>query len=97
VVEDALATDAPHQVLYDLGQDPDKAARILKMPRAKRIAEFTRMTMKTPAKPAVSRAPAPTRPVTGQPNKAFDFADEKVDDATWYEKFDEVMAKRMSR
>jgi hypothetical protein len=84
VVEDALATDAPHDVLYQLGKDEEEAMRVLKLPRAKRIAEFTKMTLKQNVKPAVSKASAPIKPVGGTTKPAFDYADDNAEDATWF-------------
>lgn len=89
VVEDALATDAAHDVLYALGKDPDEAARILKLPRAKRIAEFTKMTLKAaPAAKPVSRAAAPIKPVGGTAKKDFDYASDDAADDEWFARRD---------
>lgn len=90
VIEDALATDAADEVLYALGKEPEEAMRILKLPRAKRIAEFTKMTIKAAPKPApVSRAATPVRPVAGNVRQDFDFADASTDDAEWHRRMDE--------
>ncbi len=90
MIEDALATDAADEVLYTLGKEPEEAMRILKLPRAKRIAEFTKMTIKAAPKAApVSRAAAPVRPVDGNVRKDFDFADPTTDDAEWHRRADE--------
>jgi len=83
VVEDALATDNPQEVLYALGKDPDEAMRVLRLQPKQRVAEFTKMLMKTPAKPAVSKAAAPIKPVGGSAKKEFDYADDNADDAEW--------------
>lgn len=83
VVEDALGTDAPEQVLYELGKDADEAMRILSLPRNKRIAEFTKITLKAAPKPNVSKAPAPIKTVGGNAKKEFDYADDAADDAEW--------------
>lgn len=89
VVEDALATGEAAKVLYDLGNDPEAAARILKLPRAKRIAEFTRMTIKgAPAKTAVSRAAPPIKPVGGTAKKDFDPLDTSISDEEWHRQED---------
>lgn len=94
VIEDALATGFAHQVLYDLGNNAEEAARILKLPRGKRIAEFTKMTIKTPAKAAVSRAPAPIRPVGGNAKKDFDPMDTSIPDDEWHRQEDAREAAR---
>lgn len=86
VVEDALATDNPQDVLYALGKDPDEAMRVLRLSPKQRVAEFTKMLLKTPAKPAVSKAAAPIRPVGGSAKKEFDYADDAADDAEWQAK-----------
>lgn len=90
VIEDAIATGAAHQVLYDLGSNPDEAVRILKLPRGRRIAEFTRMTIKAaPAKPNVSKAAAPIRTVGGSAKKEFDPLDTSISDEEWHRREDE--------
>lgn len=94
VIEDALATGSAHSVLYDLGTNPDEAARVLRLPRPQRIAEFTRMTMKQPAKPAVSKAPAPVKPIGGTARKDFSFDDDQADPKVWHDKFDEMLRTR---
>lgn len=86
VVEDALGTDAPETVLYMLGKEPEEAMRILALPRNKRIAEFTKMTLKTSPKPNVSKAAAPIKPVGGSAKKEFDYADDSADDTEWQAK-----------
>ena len=53
------------RVFRDLGLDPDRAERILKLPPAKMGVELARMAAQ-PAKPApVSKAPAPVNPIGG--------------------------------
>lgn len=69
LVEAALATDAPADVIHYLGTDPDEAARITSLPPIRMAAELTKLATKlsSQAKPAAefSRAPAPIRPVGG--------------------------------
>ncbi len=89
VIEDALATGAAHQVLYDLGNNLDEAVRLLKLPRARRIAEFTKMTLKTAPKPAVSRASPPIKPLNGNAKKDFDPMDTSIPDEEWHRQEDE--------
>lgn len=84
VLEDVLATDNPADVLYELGKDADEAARVLALPPKRRLAEMIKMANKPAAKPAVSRAAAPIKPVGGTNAKDFDFADDKADDADWF-------------
>lgn len=97
IVADALETDAPHDVLYQLGQNPERALQIAKMPQAKRIAEFVKMTVKpaAPAKAAVSKAPAPVQGINGGAgSKDFNFLDPNADDAEWHRRMDEAERAR---
>ena len=86
VVEDILVTDAPQEVLYQLGSNPDLALKIAKLPPAKRIVEFTRLSLKAPAKPATSKAATPITPInSGGGNKPdFDPHDPKLSDEEWH-------------
>lgn len=88
VIEDALATGAAHQVLYELGSNPDKAARLLKMPSRQRIAEFTKMTLKPAPKQQVSGAAPPHKPVNGGAKKDFDPLDTSISDEDWHRQED---------
>ena len=88
VVEDALATDNPHEILYELGKEPERALEIIRLPRNKRIAEMTKMTLKKPAAPSVSKAAAPIKPVAGNTKTDFDYADDKADDSEWFSRRD---------
>lgn len=86
VVEDILVTDNPAEVLFQLGSNPELALQIAKHPPAKRIAEFVKLSLKTPAKPAVSKAAKPLDPIggAGQAAKDFDPLDPKLSDEEWH-------------
>lgn len=88
VIEDALATGAAHQVLYELGTNPDRAAKLLKMPSKQRVAEFTKMTLKTAPKPQVSGAVPPIKPLGGNTKKDFDPMDTSIPDEEWHRQED---------
>lgn len=90
VLQDILATDAPHDVLFQLGQNPDLAVKLAKLPQARRIAEFVKMSIKAPAKPAVSKAAAPITPLGGSPKKDFDPLDPSLSDEDWHARQDEI-------
>jgi hypothetical protein len=67
LIEAARETDAPHAVLYDLGKNPEEAARILSLPPIRMAAAVAKMAAKTvtPPAPRVSKAPEPVKPVGG--------------------------------
>jgi hypothetical protein len=54
-----------HKVLYELGKDPDNAERVMRMEPARAAIELAKLDAKlgAPASRAVSRAPAPIKPV----------------------------------
>lgn len=90
IVSDALATDAPHEVLFKLGQDPEEALRIAKLPQAKRIAAMVKLADAKPAKPPVSRASPPVQPIGGNAAaRDFDPMDDKISDEEWHRREDE--------
>lgn len=87
----ALETEKPEQVLLTLGEDPDRAAELLRMTPTKRALEIAKMT--TPkAAPALtppprSEAPDPVEPIRGRgaaPDR--DAPSDQDDDATWLRK-----------
>jgi hypothetical protein len=90
IIAEALVTDAPHEVLYALGSDPEEIDRIRGLSPAKRIAEFTKMTLKPSPKPQASKAAAPIQPVNGNTAKDFDFNDPDADDAEWHARMDRI-------
>lgn len=58
----ALGTEDGAKVYRDLGTNPDLADKILRLPPARMAVEVAKLAAK-PAKPAISRAPAPITPV----------------------------------
>ncbi|HLH92077.1 MAG TPA: hypothetical protein VKX28_26895 [Xanthobacteraceae bacterium] len=105
VVADLIAVDKAnaHAILDKLAKDQDKAAAIAAMSPARRIAEFTRMSMAETEKPAPQPAPAPKpaapskapppppklAPVAERP-EGEDFSDDRSDEewsAAWDRKF----------
>lgn len=63
-----LGMDDAHKVIYILGKDPDEASRILSLPPLQQGRELERLASKpAPVAPpkAVSKAPAPVKPVDG--------------------------------
>ncbi len=69
-VRNLLGLDDAHKVIYQLGKNPDEAMRILSLPPLQQGRELERMAAKAanPAPKAVSKAPAPVKPVDGRAN-----------------------------
>ncbi len=65
LLEPALETDAPHEVILALGEDPDRAADLLAMSPTKRAMEIARMSARktAPKAPPRSTAPPPVQPI----------------------------------
>jgi len=88
----ALETDKPEQVLLALGEDPDRAAELLRMTPTKRALEIAKMstaskTPSAPTPPPRSEAPDPVEPIRGRgaaPDR--DAPSDQDDDATWLRK-----------
>ena len=87
----ALETEKPEQVLLTLGEDPDRAAELLKMTPTKRALEIAKMTTPKaapePTPPPRSEAPDPVEPIRGRgaaPDR--DAPSDQDDDATWLKK-----------
>lgn len=77
LVEAALVTDAPSEVIHFLGSDLDEAARITSLSPIRMAAELTKLATTLNAKPPgaeFSRAPAPIRPVGGTAKPEVDLA-----------------------
>lgn len=58
-----LNDDLGPDIAYYLGQNPDEAERISKLPPIKAIAELGRISARITAKPAVPTKPAPIKPL----------------------------------
>jgi hypothetical protein len=70
----ALDTDAPDQVLYALGNDPDEALRIANLSVGRRAIEMNKIAERL-SKPAASparKAPPPIAPIEGAGAPGFD-------------------------
>lgn len=97
VIEAALATGAPADVLYQLGKNPDEAERIFSLPPVRMAVELGKLasTPKPAApKPPISSAPPPIKPLNSKP-QAVEKDPEKMSDAEWLEwRETQVAAKR---
>jgi hypothetical protein len=98
--EAALATGAPADVLYYLGNNPDQAAAIYRDMQSgqssRGVAAMTRIAMEVAAKKAaprvVSKAPAPIKPVGGSATPVVDLEKMPMDDFSG--EFDKKAAAR---
>jgi len=72
-----LETGTPEKVLYELGNDPEEAERLLGLPPAKMGIELGRRMAAGAGVPAVSGAPKPVTPIGGRggAHEAIDPAD----------------------
>lgn len=64
-VQNLLGMEDAHKVIYQLGKNPEEAARILALPPVQQGRELERLALKSaqPAAKAVSNAPNPITPV----------------------------------
>lgn len=86
-VEAAMATDAPADVLHHLGQDPEEAQRISKLPPARMGVELAKLAAKLSAPKAaaaISGAPDPIKPLGGAAKPELDIYDSTLSDADYY-------------
>ncbi len=65
LIEAVKEAGDPASLLYQLGKNPDEAARILALSPARMGAALAKLAAKAPTPPPVSRAPAPITPVAG--------------------------------
>lgn len=99
-----LATDHPHAVLYQLGNDPDLYERVMSLPPARRLNEFVKLGLKAPGAASAtskipSKAPPPVNPLRG--NRAVSaqrvsLDDDKVPDDKWYEERNRTRRRKFS-
>jgi hypothetical protein len=78
LVEAAMVTDTPADVIHYLGTDVDEAARIMALPPIRMAAELVKLSGKLAAPTAgtqVSRAPAPITPIGGAVKPEIDISD----------------------
>jgi hypothetical protein len=100
LIEAARETDAPHAVLYDLGKNPEEAARILSLPPIRMAAAVAKMAAKTvtPPAPKVSKAPEPVKPLGGVGRAERDPMSDDAPMDVWIKAHDErEAARRASR
>jgi hypothetical protein len=91
-----LETDDAPRLLYELGSDPDEAAKVFSLPPAKLAIELGKRAaaVKPQAKAAaVSKAPAPIKPLEGSAKISAEPRDED-DDATYFAKRNEQIRAR---
>ena len=94
-IEDILATGEGHRVIYDLGKNPEEAARILRLPPRQRIVALARFASKPSEPKPISRAPSPVRPVNGSAKIETD--PEKMSMEEWMKWDAERTAQRYKR
>lgn len=85
-VSNLLGMDDAHQVIYQLGKNPEEAARILALPPIQQGRELERIAAKAAQAPApkpVSKAPQPITPVDSV--AAAEKAPSKMTTAEWME------------
>lgn len=85
----ALETDNPHRVILALGEDPDLAARLLRMNPVRRAMEIARMDTATPPTPPKrSEAPPPVDTIRGRPpvGSSSTAPSDRDSDADWLRK-----------
>lgn len=63
LVEAAVETGEGAKVLYELGRNPDEAARILALTPARMAVAVAKIASRPPAPPPVSKAPSPIKPI----------------------------------
>ena len=78
-----LGRDDGAKVYYDLGKNPDEAARILGLPPAKMAMALAKMATATPPAKPVSKAPAPITPLSGNATTRSDAEPDGKDLKQW--------------
>lgn len=101
LIESALATDAPHKVLYHLGKHPEEAYRVMQLAPTRQVADLVKLAVKLstppPAKP-VSKAPKPIPVGTRGSGAAAPVDPDKMSTAEWMKWRDrDLEEKRKSR
>ena len=81
-VETVMQLDAPERVLHALGNDPDAADRIARLPLARQAVELDRLARAPAASKPVSKAPPPVKPVGGQSRSEVDL--DRMSDEEFY-------------
>lgn len=86
VIEAAMGTDAPHEVLYELGRTPQAAERIMSLPPVQAAVEISKFALGKRKPGAVSAAPPPVGADVGATDGAAqvpDLYDKKLSTADW--------------
>lgn len=105
-MQDILATEKPHVVLYLLS-DPETYERVMALPPARRRTEFVRLSLKDEPKPKKKLeeskrpggGPPPVKPLNNGRKVAaqsVNLYDDKVDDDAWYRARNETRRKKFS-
>jgi hypothetical protein len=81
----ALETDNPAQVLFQLGNNLDRAAELMAMTPAKRAIAMDRMAQAKPPERQRSNAPPPIDPINGR-GGGNDAPSDRDSDAEWHRK-----------
>lgn len=86
-------TDAGHKVLQHLGQNPEEADKLLKMPAHKMAMEIGRISdrLNKPKEVPVSKAPEPIKPIEGDARIVK--SPDEMDDDEWFKWRAEQKAK----
>lgn len=82
----SLGKEVGAKVFYDLGKDPDEAARVMAMPPVKMAMALAKMASATPKAIPVSKVPDPIRPVQGS-NTRSDAEPDAKNDPDWVKWF----------
>ncbi len=90
----ALGKDDGARVYYELGKNPDEAARIFKLPPVRMAVELAKLSAVQPKVAAVSKAPAPIEPITSRVVRADAEPDAAKEPAEWTRWFNEQRRKR---
>ena len=93
VVEAAMETGEAAKVLYELGKNPDEAARIMALPPTKMAVAVAKIAVKPSSAPAVSKAPPPIKSLNGSGGKV-ETDPSKMTMDEWEKKFPLPSGKR---
>jgi hypothetical protein len=98
-VQDALETEAPEEVLYHLGKNPEEALELMRLnPRARAIRlDRLARTLSTPAAKPISAAPPPGTPVGGSAKAELDLYDPNLSTAEFVRRRNEEEAAARRR
>lgn len=82
-----------HEIFYALARDPEQTERLLRMPPVKMAIEIAKLSEKVakPAVKAISRAPAPVRPVAGSTQASTRLDDPNTPQDAWAKEFWKTM------